>query len=120
MVQLIGVHGLILAGRPVASASWRTEPTSGRRCRSWLEELLAAALIALRGSLRLGAALLAASMVASFAFGYLLHFVFDTPDLHTNVVGDHSGIFFHSALNLAMVELVGFVCGLTVALRGRA
>ena len=81
---------------------------------------LAAALIALRWSLRLGAALLAASMVASFAFGYLLHFVFDTPDLHTNVVGDHSGIFFHSALNLAMVELVGFVYGLTVALRGRA
>ena len=36
------------------------------------------------------------------------------------VVGDHSGIFFHSALNLAMVELVGFVYGLTVALRGRA
>ena len=78
---------------------------------------LAAALIALRRSLRLGAALFAASMVASFAFGYLLHFVFDTPDLHSNVVGDRAGIFFHSALNLALVELGGFVYGLTVVFR---
>ena len=81
---------------------------------------LAAALIASRRSLRLGAALFAVSMVASFAFGYLLHFVFDTPDLHSNVVGDHAGVFFHSALNLALVELVGFVYGSTVALRGRS
>ena len=54
-------------------------------------------------------------MVASFAFGYLLHFVIDTPDLHSNVVG--AGVFFHSALSLALIELVGFAYGLAAALR---
>ena len=78
---------------------------------------LAATLIALRRNLRLGAALFAASMVASLAFGYLLHFVIDTPDLHTNVVGEHAGIFFHSALSLALIEFLGFAYGVTVAVR---
>ena len=78
---------------------------------------LAAALIALRRNLRLGAGLFAASMVASFAFGYLLHFVMDTPDLYSNVVGEHAGIFFHSAVSLALIELVGFVYGLSATLR---
>ena len=78
---------------------------------------LAAVLVAWRRNLRLGARLFAASMVASFAFGYLLHFVIDTPDLHSNVVGEHAGVFFHSALSLALIELVGFAYGLAAALR---
>ena len=57
------------------------------------------------------------AVVASFAFGYLLHFVIDTPDLHSNVVGEHAGVFFHSALSLALIELVGFAYGLAAALR---
>ena len=56
-------------------------------------------------------------MLASFAFGYLFHFVVDTADLHSNVVGEHSGLFFHSALSLALIEFAGFVYGLSVAVR---
>ncbi len=41
----------------------------------------------------------------------------DSPDLHSNVVGEHAGVFFHSALSLALIELVGFAYGLSAALR---
>ena len=78
---------------------------------------LAAALAALRWNLRIGAGLFAASMVASFLFGYLLHFVINSPDLHSNVVGEHGAVFFHSALGLALIEFVGFAYGLAAALR---
>ena len=78
---------------------------------------LAAVWLALRRSLRLGAALFAASMYASFVFGYLLHFVIDSPDLHSNVTGDSAGVFFHTALNLALIEFVGFAFGLVAAVR---
>jgi len=73
--------------------------------------------LAFRRSLRLGAALFAASMYASFVFGYLLHFVIDSPDLHSNVTGDRAGVFFHTALNLAIIEFVGFAFGLIAAAR---
>ena len=76
-----------------------------------------AAVVAVRSHLRLGAGLFAGSMLASFVFGYLLHFVMDTPDLHSNVGGEHAGIFFHSALSLALIEFVGFGYGLSAALR---
>ena len=56
-------------------------------------------------------------MYASFVFGYLLHFVIDSPDLHSNVVGDGAGVFFHTALNLALIEFVGFAFGLVAAVR---
>ena len=78
---------------------------------------LAAVLVAWRRNLRLGAGLFAASMVAAFLFGYLLHFVIDSPDLHSNVADDHEAVFFHSALSLALIELVGFAYGLAAALR---
>ncbi len=70
-----------------------------------------------RRSLRLGAALLATSMYSAFVFGYLLHFVVDTPDLHSNVVGDGEAVFFHSALSLALIEFVGFAVGLVSVAR---
>ena len=78
---------------------------------------LAAVWLAFRRSVRLGAALFAASMYASFVFGYLLHFVIDSPDLHSNVVGDSAGVFFHTALSLALIEFVGFAVGLVAAVR---
>ncbi|WP_428115234.1 hypothetical protein [Candidatus Poriferisodalis sp.] len=78
---------------------------------------LAAVWLAFRRSVRLGAALFAASMYASFVFGYLLHFVIDSPDLHSNVVGDGAGVFFHTALSLALIEFVGFAIGLVAAVR---
>ena len=78
---------------------------------------LAAVWLAFRRSVRLGAALFAASMYGSFVFGYLLHFVLDTPDLHSNVVGDGAGVFFHTALSLALIEFVGFAIGLVAAVR---
>ena len=78
---------------------------------------LVAVLVAFRRSVRLGAVLFSASMAASFMFGYLLHFVIDSPDLHSNVIGEHEAIFFHSALNLALFEFVGFATGLLIAIR---
>ena len=78
---------------------------------------LAAVFVAFGKDVKLGASLFAISMVAAFLFGYLFHFVVDTPDLHSNVVGDHKDVFFHSALNLAIIEFVGFAFGLTIAAR---
>ena len=65
-----------------------------------------------------GAGLFAVSMGAAFLFGYLLHFVIDSPDLHANVTGEHSALFFHSALGLALTEFVGCFFGAYFAARG--
>ncbi len=78
---------------------------------------LAAWPVAWRWSPRLGGGLFAASMVAAFGFGCLLHFVIDSPDLHSNVVGEDAGVFFHSALHLAIIEFAGFGYGTAAALR---
>ena len=56
-------------------------------------------------------------MVAAFLFGYLLHFFIDSPDLHSNVVGDYQDFFFHSATSLAIIEFAGFAFGFTIATR---
>ncbi len=79
----------------------------------------AAIYIIWKGNIRKGAGIFALSMVAAFLFGYLLHFVIDSPDLHSNVIGEHKSVFFHSALNLALIEFVGFVFGAYVLLAGR-
>lgn len=79
---------------------------------------LAAAYISWTGNIRNGAGLLAVSMVAAFFFGYFFHFVIESPDLHSNVTGEHAGIFFHSALILAIVEFGGFVIGTYIFARG--
>ena len=78
---------------------------------------LAAALAALRWNLRIGAGLFAASMVASFALRLPAALRVRQPDLHSNVVGEHEAVFFHSALGLALIEFVGFAYGLVAALR---
>ena len=67
---------------------------------------------------RRGAGLFAVSMGAAFLFGYLLHFVIDSPDLHSNVTGQHASMFFHSALGLALTEFVGCFFGAYFAARG--
>ena len=64
-----------------------------------------------------GATLFTLSMAASFLFGYFFHFVIDSPDLHSNVVDEHMGIFFHSAVILSLLEFSGFVLGLYVLTR---
>jgi len=79
---------------------------------------LAAAYISWRGNIRNGAGLLAVSMVAAFFFGYLFHFVIESPDLYSNVTGEHAGIFFHSALIIAIVQFGGFVIGAYIFARG--
>ena len=67
---------------------------------------------------RRGAGLFAVSMGAAFLFGYLLHFVIDSPDLHANVAGEYSAVFLHSALGLALLEFVGFFLGAYLVARG--
>lgn len=56
----------------------------------------------------LGSGLIAVSMAAALPFGYLAHSFIDSPDLHSNVVGDYAALFFHSALSLDIIEFVGF------------
>ena len=78
-----------------------------------------AVAIAFHSNLRLGAGLFAVAMAASFAFGYLMHFVVDTPELHSNVPAEHRDLFFHSALGLAHVEVAGLMYGFALAVRRR-
>lgn len=72
---------------------------------------LAAVYIVLKGNIRKGAGIFALSMAAAFLFGYFFHFVMNSPDLHSNVIGGHKSVFFHSAFNLALIEFVGFFFG---------
>lgn len=58
-----------------------------------------------------GAALLALSMLAALLFGYTFHFVIDSPDLCSHVVGRYQPLFYYSALCLALLELVGTLFG---------
>ena len=79
----------------------------------------AAIYVAWKRSLRAGSLIFALSMGAAFLFGFLLHFVIDGPDLHTNVATAHRGVFLHSAWALALVELAGMVVGALIGARLR-
>ena len=68
----------------------------------------------------IGASLFSISMGAAFLFGFLLHFVIDSPDLHVNVPVAYRSVFLHSAWALAIVEFVGFVVGALVGVRAAA
>ena len=70
-----------------------------------------------KGRPRLGAALFAVSMAASFLFGYLLHFFIDSPDLYSRVAQQYRGVFLHSAIALAVVEFSGFALAVFIFLR---
>ena len=47
-----------------------------------------AIVVAWKRNVTIGASLFALSMAASFLFGYIGYFVLDSPDLHSNVVGE--------------------------------
>jgi hypothetical protein len=65
-----------------------------------------------RGSPRIGAAMLVISMLASLAFGFINHFVLDTPDQLAHIPTDGWGqIFTVSAYALALTELAGVLAG---------
>ena len=66
----------------------------------------------------MGSSIFSLAMAAAFLFGYLLHFVIDSPDLYSNVAGPPQGLFFHSALSLAIMEFVGFFFGAYLFIRG--
>jgi|AP95_1055475.scaffolds.fasta_scaffold491629_1 hypothetical protein len=53
-------------------------------------------------------------MLAALLFGYTLHFVINSLYLHSNAIGEFNNFFFHSALNLVIIEFVGFVFGVYV------
>ena len=72
----------------------------------------AAVYVAWNRSLRKGSAIFSLSMAASFLFGYILHFVINTPDLHMNVMEEHRSLFFHSAFGLALLEFAGTLFGI--------
>ena len=75
--------------------------------------------LAWKTTLEAGAALFSLSMAASLAFGLVLHFGIDGPDLHSNVAPEHGALFLHSALALALVEFAGFAFGAHLAMRSR-
>lgn len=72
---------------------------------------LAAAII-WHGRLRLGAIVLVISLLASFIFGVVNHFMIDSPDQLAYISTTGWGqIFILSAYALALTELVGVVAG---------
>ena len=79
----------------------------------------AAIYLAWTRTVKLGAALFSFAMAASLAFGLVLHFAIDGPDLHSNVALEHRAVFLYSALGLAAVEFIGFVLGVRLWLRAR-
>jgi hypothetical protein len=71
--------------------------------------LLSAALI-WRGSPRFGGTLLAAAFLGAFAFGFINHYVLESPDNVAQIPAtDWGGAFTWSAHALALTELGGFV-----------
>ena len=79
----------------------------------------AAIYLAWRRTVTLGAALFSFSMAASLAFGLILYFAIDGPDLRSNVAPEHGAVFLYSATGLAAVEFTGFVLGVQIWFRGR-
>ena len=77
-----------------------------------------AVYLAWKGNLRRASGLFALTMAASFLFGYLLHFVIESPDLYSNVTTEHLDLFLQSAIGLALVEFSGAVLGTYLCFRG--
>ena len=74
--------------------------------------ILAAALI-WRGSPRFGGTLLAAAFLGAFAFGFINHYVLESPDNVARIPAtDWGSAFTWSAHALALTELGGFVTAL--------
>lgn len=69
---------------------------------------IVAVILLLRKNLTTGYLLFSAAMLGSFAFGAYFHFLFDSPDLYSNVHNPGAGHFRLSAVLLAVVEFLGF------------
>ena len=70
-----------------------------------------AVMLLVRSRILSGCTIFTLSMLGSFVFGIVFHFILDTPDLCSNVRGIGSQLFFVSAILLATVEFIGFVWG---------
>lgn len=75
-----------------------------------LAPLVAAALLFTRKK-RMGALLFALSMLGSFLFGFWYHFLSETSDNVTRVVGPWHSVFFWTAIALAVIELAAALVG---------
>jgi hypothetical protein len=74
---------------------------------------LLAVVLLTRRRMSAGCAVLSLSMLGSFIFGVVFHFILDTPDMYSNVYGHGAQMFRISAILLAALELIGFVWGLS-------
>ena len=71
-----------------------------------------AAVFLWRGSERIGATLLTASLIGSLIFGVVNHFMLDSPDQLAHIISSGWGnIFVISAYALASTELAGILVG---------
>ena len=68
---------------------------------------------------RTGAALFSLSMAAAFLFGYLLHFVIDSPDLHSKRHRPAPEPVSSFRPGLALTEFLGFFFGAYLAMSAR-
>ena len=76
-----------------------------------LMPVVAAAFLFLRKK-KIGALLLALSMLGSFVFGFWYHFLSQTTDNVTQVHGPWHSTFLWTAIALAVIELAGTIVGL--------
>ena len=65
---------------------------------------------------RLGSWLIAATMAASFVFGFVNHFVLPSPDHVAHVVRQWQPLFAATAVLLALTEVLGFGVAIHLAL----
>ncbi len=70
-----------------------------------------AVVLLFRRRMNSGCAIFSFSMLSSFVFGIVFHFILDTRDLYSNVHGIGSRMFLVSAVLLAAVEFIGFMWG---------
>ena len=81
---------------------------------------IVAAVLLWRGRERIGAALLTASLLGSFIFGVVNHFMLDSPDQLAHIVSSNWGnIFIISAYALAATELAGIIAGSALLRSGK-
>ena len=80
---------------------------------------IVAAVLLWRGRERIGATLLTASLLGSFIFGVVNHFMLDSPDQLAHIASSNWGnVFVVSAYALAVSELAGVLVG-SALLRSR-
>lgn len=105
-------HGVPHAAIPVPLAAWQWAFVFG----VVVFAPLAALGLLWRGATTVGAALLAASMAASLAFGVYFHFAVPNPDhVHAVRAGPWRSSFRATALAVALADAAGVVVGVGLA-----